>query len=1101
MLTLIIGDAGSGKTRRCVTEIAALVAQKKACCLLVPEQQTVQAEHAMADLLPPDAPLYFEVTNFTRLANTVFRRYGGVAKSYATADTKALLMWQTLLELSPHLRHIRGEADSGLVEQMLSAVGELRSHCIDPEGLERAAIAVDNPHLRDKLLDLAALTAVYQDRLHMRYEDAAEVPDRLLEQLRHSDALAGTVLFADSFTGFTTQQYRVLAQLVRRCELTVTLCLPPDAAERTCFDELFDTKQKLLRLAKEAGMPATVILTGENQRARDPALSYAAARLFRLRPAPLPAPPNTAQAVRVVEATDPYEAADFIAADIRRRVMAGGVYRDHAIVAASAADYAGILDTALEAYDIPCFLSVKHDMSAYEPIKLVYAAYSVVCGMWQRADVMAYLKCGLCGVDAAACDEFELYTERWNISGRRFTDGVPFNMNPDGFTDRTTPVHAQVLDSVNRTRDKLVADLTPLADAAEQSQSVTDHCAALLEFLLSLELERQLRERSEALLAQGEGAAAADYGRLWQAICDALDRLAETLPGMKVNAQTFLALLKLVFSAADIGRIPPSSDEVSIGSADTVRVDGVKHIYLFGVCEGEFPAAVRERGIFSDGERRKLDEVGLDMGDSFALHAAKELFYFWRALAAPSHSVTLVYHLFDAARKPCRPAAPVLRLGALFGQDLPTVRCGSLPALDRLWHPGPSLERLAALKGTPLGQVLLGQLSADPRYARRAASAGASVYNDACTLSAGVAARLYPQDLALTQSRVEQFVGCPFSFFCRYTLSLQEQKQAAFDYANIGSFVHDLLQAFFLRLQKDNLSVGQLDEAWIEAMVEEATAAYLSRITPPGMTHTPRNRHLFSGLRRSARLIISELCLETAQSDFTPTFFELAIDKKNPEFPDPVSVPLPDGSRAYVYGIIDRVDIYPSRGDVYVRVVDYKTGSKKLEERELKYGLNLQLLLYLLSLLSANDAFRHSLGVKEGGRVLPGGVMYLSAGTGEISLDMPQSEEAVREQARSQLQRSGFFTDDPRILAAMERDLAGRFLPVVKNGKPKSQSRPYLKDEQGWQQLFADLERTLGKIATRIKSGVAHATPLQHKTHTAACSHCQMKPICRNAIL
>ena len=77
MLRIIEGGFFSGAHELINKEIKELVDKKKRAFLIVPEQQTVIAEAELSEKLCDSAPLYFEVTNFTRLANTVFRSLGG----------------------------------------------------------------------------------------------------------------------------------------------------------------------------------------------------------------------------------------------------------------------------------------------------------------------------------------------------------------------------------------------------------------------------------------------------------------------------------------------------------------------------------------------------------------------------------------------------------------------------------------------------------------------------------------------------------------------------------------------------------------------------------------------------------------------------------------------------------------------------------------------------------------------------------------------------------------------------------------------------------------------------------------------------------------
>ena len=69
-------------------------------------------------------------------------------------------------------------------------------------------------------------------------------------------------------------------------------------------------------------------------------------------------------------------------------------------------------------------------------------------------------------------------------------------------------------------------------------------------------------------------------------------------------------------------------------------------------------------------------------------------------------------------------------------------------------------------------------------------------------------------------------------------------------------------------------------------------------------------------------------------------------------------------------GKIDRVDLFREDGQLYVRVIDYKTGKKEFRLSDLLCGLNMQMLLYLAA-LAENGEERY------GAPLLPAGVLYM----------------------------------------------------------------------------------------------------------------------------
>ena len=55
---------------------------------------------------------------------------------------------------------------------------------------------------------------------------------------------------------------------------------------------------------------------------------------------------------------------------------------------------------------------------------------------------------------------------------------------------------------------------------------------------------------------------------------------------------------------------------------------------------------------------------------------------------------------------------------------------------------------------------------------------------------------------------------------------------------------------------------------------------------------------------------------------------------------------LTDGSRVFLNGKVDRIDIFCHKDKIYVRVVDYKSGEHKFSLSDVRSGMDIQLVLY-----------------------------------------------------------------------------------------------------------------------------------------------------------
>ena len=105
------------------------------------------------------------------------------------------------------------------------------------------------------------------------------------------------------------------------------------------------------------------------------------------------------------------------------------------------------------------------------------------------------------------------------------------------------------------------------------------------------------------------------------------------------------------------------------------------------------------------------------------------------------------------------------------------------------------------------------------------------------------------------------------------------------------------------------------------------------------------------------------------RSSFEPLAYE--ADFAGKDGLPPIVMELPSGKQIKLTGRIDRIDIFRTGEETYIRIIDYKSGTKDFSLTNVYYGIQLQLITYL-------DACTESMKAKfaEADLVLPGGILY-----------------------------------------------------------------------------------------------------------------------------
>lgn len=440
------------------------------------------------------------------------------------------------------------------------------------------------------------------------------------------------------------------------------------------------------------------------------------------------------------------------------------------------------------------------------------------------------------------------------------------------------------------------------------------------------------------------------------------------------------------------------------------------------------------------------------------------------------------------------PSLPITRVKALFADvpvhnfngDDPLLACGS--------------PRLAAahLRNISDEGVRLSVINAISPYLPAAkALAESHVSAEKCRLDPELIRSLVGDTIYVSPTGLEKYVRCPFSYFAGYMLALREQKRGSFRANDFGSFVHFVLEHLIRFCVPENPEDGIPTREEIQAKVEEISAEYVRRICPDSLADNKRLAHLYSKLRRLCRLLIDNVMSEFEDGDFRPAFFELRIDGKDGD-PEPLVLELENGAKVVLRGFIDRVDLWSDGDDVYVRIVDYKTGSKEFSIADVREGINTQMLLYLFCVCTnPGSKLRSRAGISENGRILPAGITYLSSALPTIDVTgFDVSEKEILSLTEQKLSRSGILLDDPKILNAISRSSKKELLlGVTKNKDGVFVGRSLIGEEQ-FSALGDEIKATLVDIANRIYEGIADCTPKKYGD-VDPCKYCTARPICR----
>ncbi|MBR6679911.1 MAG: PD-(D/E)XK nuclease family protein [Clostridia bacterium] len=1096
MINFIFGKAGSGKTSRIFDMISEDIAAQRSVFLIVPEQEAVQAERKSLERLSPSAQLRLEVLNFSRLSNRVFRELGGLSYNYATTPIKNLIMWQNLRELAPLLK-IYGrtaQSDAALSDIMLSAIGELKASGISPAQLERAFERSEKgTPFSDRLSDLSLIYAAYQNKISESYNDSSDDLSKLCDVLSKNSFFKGYSVYIDSFSSFTAIEHKVIKHLFADADkVVISVPLPsPDHSDMSTMS-VEDSLRRLMRSADECGKRPTVTVLDASYRFCSDALAFLSDNIWSSSLSGIKDTAPEADGAIVMEICDnAYAEAEAVAAWICKLLRDGARCRDIAVVMRDADFYRGIIEPALEKADIPFFFSEKTDILSLPPVKFLLSALQIRIYGYRGEDVISHVKTGLCDVSLRDADLFEEYVGTWSISGNGFKERE-WTMNPDGFSATMSDRAKDILARANAARSAVLDPLFSLFDKLEAAQDVSDMCRITFEYTKEIGLGKRISALAQKELAFGNKKRAEEYLSLIKIIPQTLADIAQVSEGEEASVEEFFAILKTVFSKTEIGSIPTSVDEVTVGSASMMRAAEPKFVFVLGLTEGSFPAPVIDGGVFSDADKNALMDLGVEISSNCDMRSSDELMYIKRVFSMPSEKLFLFTSLVNFEGKDLTPSLPFTRVKKMFGITPHRYQADDLHYLSA--SPKAAAAHLRSLSGSSDGEALKIALAEQIPLIDKL-SIG-KVSSTECDIDRKIVKNRLGNTLYLSPSKLNTYLSCPFKYYTKYVLGLREKKSGSFRASDIGTFIHDILENMIAVAIPSDPSAPMLSNDEIIRLTERTVREYIETICPPGYQRTGRMAHLYEKLHRLSLLMIRNLVNEFSDSDFRPTFFELNINGKD-ENPQPIILKTDDGDRIVISGIVDRVDVWKHNGHVYVRVVDYKNKAQHFSLDSVRQGFNIQMLIYLFALCRAPGAkFIRSAGISDGETLIPASVVYLSSGISAVSLADYSDEETISALAEKQILREGVILNEPEVIDAVSRSHDKSLLLGASAKKGEELSGASLIGKEELDVLCTEIEDTIKAIGEEIFAGRASALPVQNGANDP-CKYCDMLPVCR----
>ncbi|MFA6309104.1 MAG: helicase-exonuclease AddAB subunit AddB [Clostridia bacterium] len=1100
-LRFIYGRSGSGKTHYCLNEIRTKIEAgfEKPLILLVPEQFTFQAEKQLINVLDSGGIINTEVLSFSRMAYRIFNEVGGLTYPHINSAGKCMIVYRLIDKMKNDFKMFHKTANhKGFVKTLTTLITEFKRYNITASMLESFLDTLDDDvSLKEKLQEINLIYNAFDKAVGEKYRNSDDDLTLAANKLVASDMYNGAEIWIDGFSSFTPQEYLMITMLLKKAgRVDISFCTDSLEGESEnkgidTFSEIKGSYKKLMALAKENSVIA------------EPSIELNSESLYRFKGShelshlekfvnfyPYETFEKETHDIHLFASVNIFTEIEAAAGEIIELCRDKGMrFRDIGIVAGNLGAYESMIEAVFNDYEIPCFLDKKSEVINHPLIRMILSMMDIFIENWSYKTVFGYLKTGMTDIDIENIDILENYVLAHGIKGKKWTDGSEWDT---GEIEQINSLKFQVTEPLMEFRKKTIGRRT-----------ASEICADLYDFLCDMGIPEKIEKSIEMFKSHDELSLANEYSQVWDILMNIFDQTVEVMGKETFGIERFSDILKIGLGEYKIGTIPASIDQVVVGNIERSKSHEIKAVFILGANDGQFPSSAMDEGVLSDSDRETLKASGIELASDTRTKALEERYLIYRSLTAAGQRLWISWPIADQDGKSLRPCLTISRIRKLFPNVSESsnilesqIEAEEIKSISAKTPAFKSMVRAFRRKGEgeelqPLWQDVYNWFSKNEEWKSKSESAFNTLRykNEAAPINRHNVDRLYGETLYSSVSRLERYSACPFAYFAEYGLKAKDRKVYKIGAPDIGSFMHKVIEEFSNEIESGKMSWRELESDWINQKVSEIVDRIIEQSKGSVFTGSSRHTMLTKRLKRVVTRAVTVISEQIKCGSFYPVAYEADFGEGN-KIP-PIEIELDFGRKVKLNGRIDRVDAVETEDGTYIRIIDYKSGSKSLSLSDLYNGLEIQLFTYLAAIWE-----NEGLGLKE--PLIPAGMFYFHLDDPLVKSNGKLTKQEADEEIIKKLKMNGLILSDTEIIKSMDKtnDGTSRFIPAKFNKDGNQAKNSSAVSLEQFKTLKVYVKDLLKNVCEEILKGDVSIRPYKKKDITS-CRYCSFCSFCQ----
>ena len=300
---------------------------------------------------------------------------------------------------------------------------------------------------------------------------------------------------------------------------------------------------------------------------------------------------------------------------------------------------------------------------------------------------------------------------------------------------------------------------------------------------------------------------------------------------------------------------------------------------------------------------------------------------------------------------------------------------------------------------------------------------------------------------------------------------------------------HAVLELFAQKLEEYGYTWFDFPKEAAQKLVAEAVEAYAAVYGETILYSSARNQHLMKRMIRILRRTVLTLQTQLKKGAFVPEKFEMSFSMT--EDLDSLNIALNEQDKMRLKGRIDRVDTCEVEDTVYVKVIDYKSGSRRFDLAALYYGLQLQLVVYMNA---AVEIEQHRHPEK---RIVPAAMLYYHIDDPMVEDGEIMTPEQINARLLQQLKMTGIVNENDEAVRLLDREFTDKseILPLERKKDGSFSAYSSVIKEEDMRMVSSYVNQKIRELGSGILEGTIAVNPYEQNGSTA-CTYCVYKSVC-----